>query len=157
MTAATEQVPPTASPASAPTSVSRRHQMPSTSSGQNVDAATANTRPTERAMLTPGAASASPRGTTTAITAETRNAVIGRSRRLTTSWLTTPATAIVSPDEVDRNAANAPAVVSADSSSPPSPPIIRAGSSSTTVSARPLAIRSGAYSRPRAPYTGGST
>ena len=40
--------PPTTSPAMAPTSVSRRHQMPSTSSGQNVEAATAKASPTAR-------------------------------------------------------------------------------------------------------------
>ena len=52
-------------------------------------------------------------GTVTATTAASRKAVTPRSRRPITSWVITPATAIVSPDEVDRNAANAPAVTSA--------------------------------------------
>ena len=41
-------------------------------------------------------------------------------RRPVTSWLSTPATAMARPDEVERNAANAPAVTSPVSSSPPS-------------------------------------
>ena len=79
------------------------------------------------------------------------------SHRLIRSCDSTPATAMVRPDEVDRNAANAPATRSAASSSPPVPPIIRIGSSTTTESARPAATRSPAYIRPSAPYTGGST
>ena len=65
-TAAPEPSPPTSSPAIAPASVSPRHQMPSTSSGQNVDAATAKASPTARATPTSGAASAASSGTTTA-------------------------------------------------------------------------------------------
>src|SRR5215475_7894258 len=38
--------PPTSRPAPAPVAVSPRHQVPSTSSGQNDDAATANASPT---------------------------------------------------------------------------------------------------------------
>ena len=83
-------------------------------------------------------------GTTTATTAAAWNARTPRKRRPITSWLITPATAMVRPDDVDRNAANAPAAVSAESSSPPTPPTIRAGSSSTTVSVAPVATRSGA-------------
>ena len=45
-TARPDSPPPIISPAAAPTGVSPRHQIPSTSSGQNVDAATANARPT---------------------------------------------------------------------------------------------------------------
>ena len=62
-------------------------------------------------------------------------------RRLS-AWPTTPAIDIVRPDDVERNAANAPAVRRADSSSPALPPSMRAGSSSTTASARPCAMRS---------------
>ena len=81
-------------------------------------------------------------GTTTAIAAPTRNAVTPRSRRSpkrrpVTSWLSTPATAMASPDEVERKAANAPAVTMPVSSSPPSPGSISRGSSSTSASVRP--------------------
>src|SRR5919107_3434857 len=50
---------PTAIPTSAPRAVSRRHQIPSTSSGQNVDAATANADVTSAPTSTraPGRAS----------------------------------------------------------------------------------------------------
>ena len=50
-----------------------------------------------------------------------RPAAGGPHRRPMTSWLSTPATAIVSPDEVERNAANAPAVTSPVSRSPREP------------------------------------
>ncbi len=79
------------------------------------------------------------------------------SHRLIRSCESTPATAMVRPDDVDRNAANAPATSSAASSSPPVPPIIRVGRAMTTESALPAATRSPAYMRPSAPYTGGST
>ena len=112
-------------------------------------------------MATPtdSAISPSPNATATAITAEIRNAVVlvPPVHRPTTSCASTPDTAIVRPDDVDRNAANAPATISADNSSPAVPPTIRDGSSSTTRSVRPDATRSGAYRRPRAAYTGGST
>ena len=61
--------PPTSMPATAPTSVSRRHQMPSTISGQNVEAAKANASPTARATPTPSVSSASSSGSDTATTA----------------------------------------------------------------------------------------
>lgn len=73
-----------------------------------------------------------------------------------TSCVITPATAMVSPEAVERNAAKAPPATSAPSRSPPSPPITRAGSSSTAASASPPWMSSGAYSLPSAPYTGGS-
>ena len=65
-------------------------------------------------------------GTTTATAAPTRKAATPPSRRSpnrrpVTSWLSTPATAMARPDEVERNAANAPAVTSPVSSSPPGP------------------------------------
>ena len=46
--AAPDSAPPTTSPQRRPTAVRPRHQMPSTSSGQNVDAATAKASPTLR-------------------------------------------------------------------------------------------------------------
>ncbi len=49
VTAAADVSPPTRIPAIAPASVKPRHQMPSTSSGQNVEAATANTSGTDSA------------------------------------------------------------------------------------------------------------
>ncbi|CPU63904.1 Uncharacterised protein [Mycobacteroides abscessus] len=67
------------------------------------------------------------------------------------SWLTTPASATTSPDDVPRNAANAPATTSAASSSPPSPGTRRVGSVRTTVSATPGAARSGATTRATSP------
>src|SRR5690349_25086203 len=45
-TAPTAAPPPATTPAAAPAAVSPRHQMPSTSSGQKLDAATANASPT---------------------------------------------------------------------------------------------------------------
>ena len=49
MIAARQPPPPITMPAAAPTLVSRRHQMPSTISGQNEEAAMANAQPTSRA------------------------------------------------------------------------------------------------------------
>ena len=49
-----------------------------------------------------------------------------------------PATDTISPEAVDRNAANAPAATSAPSSSPPSPGHAASGSASTTVSVSPV-------------------
>ena len=154
-TATPEPSPPTSSPATAPGAVSPRHQMPSSSRGQNVDAATAKARPTVRATPTLGLDSAMTHGTVTASTAPTRKAATPPSRRTpgqrpVTSWLSTPATAIASPDEVERNAANAPAVTSPVSISPVMPGTISRGSSRTSTSLRPEATSSSAYTRPRA-------
>ena len=66
--------PPTRSPATAPTAVRPRHQMPSSSSGQKVDAATAKASPTARATPMSAAAIDTAHGTTTATTAAARNA-----------------------------------------------------------------------------------
>src|SRR4051812_21999995 len=137
--------PPARSPATAPDGVSPRHQMPSTSSGQNVDAATAKARPTARATERSGAASAAARGTPTAAVAATRNAVTPDQRSLRTSWARTPDTAMARPDDVERNAANAPAVTRPVSTSPAMPPSISLGSSRTTVSSA-----SAPYARPSA-------
>ena len=123
--------------------------MPSSSSGQNVDAATANASPTVRATPTSGLESASAQGTTTATAAPTRNAATPPSRRSpkrrpVTSWLSTPATAMASPDDVERNAANAPAVTRPVRISPPGPGSISRGSSSTSASELPDPASSGA-------------
>ena len=107
----------------APVVVSPRHQMPSTSSGQNVDAATANASPTASASRSARAEQRQrqrhrdrqQRGDPEPATLRTASAC--RSR----SWASTPATETVSPDDVDRNAANAPAVTSAVSRSPSVP------------------------------------
>ncbi len=106
--------------------------MPSTSSGQKVEAANAKARPTAWATPTPSVSRARPSGTRTATTAPAWKARTPPKRRPITSWLITPATAIVWPVDVERNAANAPAVVSAESWSPAVPATLRAGSSSTT-------------------------
>src|SRR5699024_9129567 len=137
MTAPPEASPPPSMPTAAPYAVSPRHQIPRTSSGHNVEAATANASPTDVATLMSSTDTASTTGTSTATTVAARNAVTGGSRRLSTSWLRTPATETARPDDVDRNAANAPAVSSAPSNSPSVPPITRPGSSSTTASERP--------------------
>ena len=63
----------------------------------------------------------------------------------------TPATETTSPDDVDRNAAKAPATSSAEVSSPQGAGSSRPGSSSTTVSVRPVSSRSAAYTLPSAP------
>jgi hypothetical protein len=88
-------------------------------------------------------------GTDTANTAASRNAAAtdavgprSPTKRLVTSWVSTPDTAIARPDAVERNAAKAPAVTSPVNSSPPNPPIISRGSSSTSTSLCPSAIRS---------------
>ena len=84
-TAAPEPKPPTSSPATAPTGVSPRHQIPSISSGAKVEAVTANARPTVRATATSWAGSDRRRGTTTAIAAATRKAATPPSRRAPTA------------------------------------------------------------------------
>jgi len=61
-----------------------------------------------------------------------------------TSWLMTPATATLSPELVDRNAAKAPAINKVVSACASPPPTIRSGRLSTTASPRPLAARSAA-------------
>src|SRR5215469_13883141 len=103
-------------PAIAPNGVSRRHQIPSSSNGQNDDAATANASPTTSASDMPDTSSAAPNGTTAARQVATRKPRSPRSNN--TSCDSTPATDSVSPDDVDRNAANAPPATRALSSSP---------------------------------------
>src|SRR5690606_34801504 len=76
---------------------------------------------------------------------------VAHPREGSTSWVSTPATAMVSPDAVDRKAAKAPPATRAPSRSPPTPPIISPGSSRTAASALPVRVSSGAYRRPSAP------
>ena len=71
-TASVARPPPASSPAIAPTSVRPRHQMPSTSSGQKDDAATANARPTTSATASDDAPNDSTNGTLTASAAAIR-------------------------------------------------------------------------------------
>src|SRR5690606_31464868 len=122
-------------------------QMPNTRSGQNVDAASAKANTTELATGIGSDTKARTSGTATQTAAATRRAAIGDTRPRNPStplmpWATTPASAIDTPEDVDRKAANAPAVTSAVSSSPAVPPNSRLGSSRTTVSARPESTRS---------------
>ena len=67
-----------------------------------------------------------------------------------------PAIDTSSPDDVDVNAANAPAAVSAASSSPPSPGHAACGSTSTTESVSPFTYSSGVSTLPSAAYTAGN-
>src|SRR5688572_26653217 len=123
---------PTITPAMAPGAVSPRHQMPRTSSGQNVAAATANTSGTVMAKSSRVTDSASAIGATMPSTAASRN----RCRRpRSTSVNSTPARLTSSPDDVARNAAAAPAATSAASSQPPQfSPRAAVGSSNTAAS-----------------------
>ena len=136
--AAVAAVAPTTSPQAAPRAVSRSHQIPSSSSGQNVEAASANAQPTSTEMSSPRATSASSAGTTIAPSAAARKrrrrAAASRATLRPKSCVTVPASDTSSPDAVDMNAANAPAATSAPSSSPPSPGHAASGSRSTTVS-----------------------
>src|SRR6478735_1971135 len=128
--------------ATAKPGVSPRHQMPSISRGAKVEAVTAKARPTVRATATSWAGSDSRRGTTTAIAAATRKAATPPSRyephrRPVTSCDSTPATAIVRPELVERKAAKAPAVTRPVSTAPTAPPTISDGSSRTSTSDLP--------------------
>src|SRR4029079_4605740 len=135
--------PPVTNPVAAPAVDRPRHQTPSTSRGQNVDAATAKARPTVSASPTPTesgetaygtrtAPPAAPWSTGTATESPPVRALIHGCRR---SWLRTPATEMVNPDAVERKAAKAPPASRADSSSPSTPGLIAVGSISTTESA----------------------
>src|SRR5690349_12224269 len=123
------RTPPVTRPAVAPATDSRRHQTPRTSSGQNVDAATAKANPTVSARLVLTASQLAAYGTTTATTAASRKVRIrGTSPparrpmvRARKSWSMTPATEMVSPDAVERNAANAPPASTADRTVPSTP------------------------------------
>ena len=76
----------------------------------------------------PGArATVSTRVASAATTPASRKAVTGSNHRPSRSWPSTPPTETTRPEEVERNAANAPAHSSAVSRSPPMPPRIRCG------------------------------
>ena len=139
-----DSAPPTIRPAAAPASVRRGHQIPSSSSGQNVAAATVKASATAWAKGSELARTPSTRGTRTAATAAIRNDRIGsRTRLLTTSWDSTPATVTVSPVAVARNAAAAPALTRAVVSWPSGPPSRAWGRSRTTASVCPVSSSSG--------------
>jgi hypothetical protein len=145
--------PPTTMPAAAPTQVSLRHQTPSSRTGQNVDAASANDMPTDSEMSDGRSTIASASGTPPAMAVANRKS---RTRPRSTSVDSTPDTLTTSPDEVDRNAANAPAVSTAPSTSPSTPGAIFVGSASTAPSVPPVTSSSGTYSRDSAPMRTGN-
>ena len=135
-----------AGPASAPASVSPRHQMPSTSSGQKVEAATAKARPTDWATPTFGGEQRDqdrhrrprtrpPPGTPDAA----ERGPCPPTQRLVTSWVSTPATEIARPDdgrqERGERARPSPARSAARRRRPST---ISRGSSSTRASERPV-------------------
>ncbi len=145
--------PPTTRPAVAPIQVSPRHQIPSTSSGQNVDAARAKDRPTlsERSSIGSSTApAAAVPATTTAARRKSRTRAQSRSVEITEATLTS------SPDEVDRNAANAPAASTATVIAPATPGSIAPGSSSTAASVFPVSSSCGTYNRDNAPSSTGN-
>ncbi|KYG51307.1 hypothetical protein AWI43_28065 [Streptomyces sp. WAC04657] len=142
MTAARAEPPPSRSPAIAPGGVSRRHQMPRTSSGQKEEAETAKARPTASATGTLEATTPTPSGTAVASRVASRKCRTPREG--STSWVRTPATDMVSPEAVERKAAKAPPARSAPSRSPGSPPRIRSGRTRTAASAEPVRASSGA-------------
>src|SRR5436190_2450262 len=136
-TAATAAPPPATNPATAPVAVNPRHHRPSTSSGQKVDAATANARPTTIDTSSAPTRPASTIGTSPATIAENRKS--RTEPRPSTSVDSTPATLVSRPDELDRKAANAPAATSAPSSwAAVPPPSAAVGSTSTTASVAPV-------------------
>ncbi len=152
VTAADARPPPTSRPARAPARVSPRHQIPSASNGKKVEAASAKASPTVSARLVRRAIRDSAAGIPTAITAPSRKPrTLALSRPRSRSWLSTPATETVSPLDVERKAAKAPAVSSAEIASPSVPGSIRSGRRRTTASVRPVISRSGPYTRPIAP------
>ena len=146
--------PPATSPHAAPAAVRPRHQMPSTSSGHRVDAATANTSPTvrdrssdvDRQRQRQRDQPADQRGD--AEVADPPAQHVGAD--------SAPAMLTSRPDEVDRNAAMAPAATSAASSCPTGPPITEPGSSRTAASEVPVISSCGTYSRANTPSSVGN-
>ena len=139
-------------PAAAPMSVSPRHQMPSTSSGQNEGGGDGEREPDHGDTSSAGDAQRQhQRHDAGHERGEPKSRIEPRPTRSVES---TPAIAVSSPDAVDRNAANAPAATSAPSSWPARPPPSAApGSTSTTASVSP--VSTAAARRPgRAPRTG---
>src|SRR4051812_20386441 len=138
--AAITSPPPTIMPAPAPTHVSLRHQMPSTSTGQNVDAANANVTPMLSDTSFGRSNNASASGIVPAMIAAHRKS---RTRPGSTSVDSTPDTLTTSPDDVDRNAANAPAEVTAPRIWPATPGTIFCGNASAAASVLPVTSSSG--------------
>ena len=142
-TAPSESSPPVLMPASAPVTDNPRHHTPSTSNGQNVEAATANAKVTVVASPIDPIAGDSTAGTAVASSAATRKLctpsmspeVSRYSAGRTRSWSRAPVTATASPEAVDRNAANAPAARSASNALPAEPSGMTCGSSSIIASA----------------------
>ena len=133
--ASDEVVPPVMRPANAPMRVSRRHQMPSTSKGQNVDAAIANAHPT-RTLIAKGAMTRPAAVATVPMTIDAlRNA---RTPPRSKSCESAPAALINRPDDVDRKAAKAPAAVNAVRTAPDVPPTSMRGKTKTTESVCPV-------------------
>src|SRR5262245_31730292 len=145
--------PPTSIPVAAPTQVSLRHQIPSSSTGENVDAASAKDIPTVSEMSVVRSTMATASGTTPATAVANRKS---RTRPGSTSVDSTPATLTIRPDEVDRNAANAPAEVTAARISPSTPGAILVGKASTARSDCPVTKSSGTYNRDSAPTSIGN-
>ena len=147
--AAVAMLPPAIKPTAAPRGVSLGHQIPRTNSGQNVLAASAKAHPTRTLMSTLRTTRARKAGPAIPIGATIRN------RRLRTAGVgrlfpcaqrsceTVPAIDTSRPEEVDMNAANAPAAVSAPRVCPTVPGQANSGSLSTTVSVCPVMYRLG--------------
>src|SRR5580704_15817684 len=114
-TAIDEARPPRASPPMAPIQVKRRHQMPRSSSGQNVEAAMAKAHPTSTLMEM--LRTARPRAVMTMpmAMAEKRNALTPPPMM---SCDSAPDMLISSPDDVERKAAKAPAATRAPRTMP---------------------------------------
>ena len=122
-----------------------------------VVAATVKASDTALARGSRAATNPSRSGTRTAGTAASRKARTGSGmKRPIRSCESTLVTDTVSPVAVVMKAAAAPAATRAPSSWPPTPPMARCGSSSTTASDEPVTMSSGVKSRPRAPYTVGA-
>src|SRR3984957_8346753 len=122
--------------------------MPRTSSGQNEDAAIANAQPTSTPAEKFSTSSDAATATAPAATAHQRKE---RTPPPRTSCDSAPATLTSSPDEVDRNAAKAPAATSAASAAPSAPGSRRVGSASTIPSVLPVRYSWGARSLPMTP------
>ena len=118
----------------APIQVKRRHQIPRSRSGQNVEAAMAKAHPTSTLMEM--LRTARPRAVMTMpmAMAEMRNA---RTPPPMMSCESAPDMLMSRPDEVERKAAKAPAATSAPSTTPRLPAAMMRGRTSTTESVWP--------------------
>ena len=118
----------------APIQVKRRHQIPRSRSGQNVEAAMANAHPTSTLMEMLRTARPSAVMTMPMAMAEKRNALTPPPMM---SCESAPDMLISSPDEVERKAAKAPAATSAPRTTPRLPAAMMRGRTSTTESVWP--------------------